>query len=239
MYANKKISLILPVYNEQENISNAIKEFSSLKIFDEIIAVDNNSKDNSKKIIKSSKAKYIFEKKQGYGAAIRKGLEKSKGQLLVICEPDGSFQAKDTLKLLKFIEKYDCVFGTRTVKKFIRKGAKMYFALRMGNIIVAKFLSILFPGNTYTDVGCTFKILKRDCYLKIKKKLKVISSELQPEIMINLILQKYKIIEIPVVYKKRKGNSKITRDFFSTSIVALKMIKLIIFLKLKNLTNFH
>ena len=141
-------------------------------------------------------------------------MEKSKGQLLVICEPDGSFQAKDTLKLLKFIEKYDCVFGTRTVKKFIRKGAKMYFALRMGNIIVAKFLSILFPGNTYTDVGCTFKILKKDYYLKIKKKLKVISSELQPEIMINLILQKYKIIEIPVVYKKGKEIQKITRDFF-------------------------
>lgn len=231
MYKNKKVSLILPVYNEEENILNAINEFTSLKIFDEIIVVDNNSTDDSKKIIKSTKVRYVLQKIQGYGAAIRKGLQKARGELLVICEPDGSFQARDTLKLIKFIDKYDCIFGTRTNKKYIRKGAKMYFALRLGNVIVAKFLSLLFPGYIFTDVGCTLKILKKKCYLKIKKKLKVISSELQPEIMINLILQKYKIIEIPVIYKKRKGNSKITRDFFSTSIVALKMLKLIFLMR--------
>ena len=223
MYKNKKVSLILPVYNEEENILNAINEFTSLKIFDEIIVVDNNSTDDSKKIIKSTKVRYVLQKIQGYGAA--------KGELLVICEPDGSFQARDTLKLIKFIDKYDCIFGTRTNEIYIRKGAKMYFALRLGNVIVAKFLSLLFPGYIFTDVGCTLKILKKKCYLKIKKKLKVISSELQPEIMINLILQKYKIIEIPVIYKKRKGNSKITRDFFSTSIVALKMLKLIFLMR--------
>jgi glycosyltransferase involved in cell wall biosynthesis len=233
MYNKKKISLILPVYNEEKNIYNCIQEFLSLKIFDEIIAVDNNSSDNSEKLIKKTKALYLRENIQGYGAAIRKGLNSATGDLIVVCEPDGTFVAKDSLKLLKYMNQYDCVFGTRTSKKFIGKGAKMYFLLRIGNIIVAKFLSVMFPGVKLTDVGCTYKIFKKKCYKKIKKKLKVIGSELQPEIMIQLISQKYKIIEIPVRYKKRKGYSKITYNIFSTSILALKMIKLIIFLKIK------
>lgn len=237
MYNSKKVSLVLPVYNEEKNIFQAIQEFYSLKIIDEIIVVDNNSTDNSSKLIKITKARYFLEKKQGYGAAIRKGLQKCSGDLIIICEPDGTFNPKDAIKLLKFTKNYDCVFGTRTSKKFIKKGAKMYFLLRIGNIVVAKFLSFLFPGVKLSDVGCTYKVIKKNCYNKIKKKLTVIGSEFQPEIMIQLILQKYKIIEIPVKYQKRKGYSKITYNLFSTSILALKMIKLMMLLKLKDLYN--
>lgn len=239
MYDKKKLSLILPVYNEEKNIKNSIQEFFALNIFDEIIVVDNNSSDNSRNLIKKTKAKYFKENIQGYGAAIRKGLSKASGDLIVMCEPDGTFDARDSLKLLKYTKKYDCVFGTRTSRKYIEKGAKMYFLLRIGNIIVAKFLSLMFPGTKLTDVGCTFKIFKKECYKKIKNKLKVIGSELQPEIMIQLINQKYKIIEIPVKYKKRKGYSKITYDLFSTSILALKMIKLIVILKIKYILKWY
>ena len=170
MYNKKKLSLVLPVYNEEKNIYQAIQDFFSLSLFDEIIVVDNNSSDESKSLIKKTQAKYYKESIQGYGATIRKGLSKTTGDIIVICEPDGTFNAKDTLKLLKHIDNFDCVFGTRTVKKFIKKNAKMYFLLRIGNIIVAKFLSFLFPGANLTDVGCTFKVIKRKCYNKIKKK---------------------------------------------------------------------
>jgi len=238
MYNNKKVSLVFPVYNEEENIKIAINEFDSLKIFDEIISVDNNSSDKTARFIKETNSIYITETKQGYGAAIRKGINSSNGDLIVICEPDGSFDYKDTIKLLNLSDNYDCVFGTRTSKEFIEKGAKMYFLLRLGNIIVARFLSFLFPHNKFTDVGCTFKVLSKKSYKLIENKLTVSGSELQPEIMINLVLQKLSIVETPVTYKERKGKSKITKNFFATAFLALKMINLIIFLRIKSLVNF-
>ena len=70
---------------------------------------------------------------------------------------------------------------------------------------------------------------------KIKDKLSVVGSELQPEIMINLILQKEKILEIPVNYLERDGKSKITYNFTSSFKLALKMIMLILKLRIKYL----
>lgn len=234
MFQNKKISLILPAYNEESGIFHSINEFSRVNFIDEIIVVDNNSTDNTASLIKKTNAKYIFEKIQGYGSAIRRGLKESSGDLLIISEPDGSFEASDLERMIQYTKEYDCVFGTRTSKNYIKKGAKMYFLLRIGNIFVAKMLSFLFPPYVFSDVGCTYKIISRQSYNKFRNKLEVIGSELSPELMIWPIIYKEKIIEIPIIYKARRGESKITKDFLSTAILALKMILLIIKLRIKS-----
>ena len=120
----RNISVILPCYNEQESIKKCIEDFNSLKV-NEIIAIDNNSNDDTKNQILKTNAKYIFEKNQGYGNAILRGLKEAKGDLIVICEPDGTFQPQDIIKLLSYSEDFDAVFGTRTAKSAIKKGAKM------------------------------------------------------------------------------------------------------------------
>ena len=234
MYKNKKVSLIFPSYNEEEGISKAISEFQNTNFVDEIIAVDNNSTDRTAELIKKSDAKYVLEKIQGYGSAIRRGLRESTGELLVITEPDGSFTAQDLERMLHFTDNFDCVFGTRTSKAYIEEGVKMNFLLRLGNIVVAKLLSILYPSINFTDVGCTYKILSRKSYDKIENQLEVVGSELSPEIMVRIILAKQTIKEIPVTYKERSGESKITKDFISTAILAIKMIKLIVLIRVKS-----
>ena len=93
----------------------------------------------------------------------------------------------------------------------------------------------MFLGPTLSDVGCTYKVISRNSYKKIQNNLTVIGSEFQPELMINLILKKVKILEIPVNYLEREGKSKITYNFTSSSGVALKMLLLMFKLRLKNL----
>lgn len=237
MFKKKKISVVLPCYNEEESILKVINDFFDTNYVDEIIAVDNNSTDKTKDIIHSTKAKYVRENIQGYGAAIKRGMKSSSGDLIVVCEPDGSFSPDDLLKMLPHTNYYDCVFGTRTNKKYIESGAKMNFSLRLGNIIVAKLISFLFRTQNFSDVGCTFKILSKKSYELIKDKLTINGSELSPEIMLNLILKKQSIIEIPVAYKKRSGYSKITKNFIATSIVAIKMIILILKKRLITILN--
>ena len=233
MYKNKTISLVLPAFNEQINIKNCIEEFFETGIFDEIIVIDNNSTDNTAEEIKKTSAIYLIEKKQGYGIAIRTGLKNCTGDYIVICEPDGTFQANDIFKFLSYAEQFDCVFGTRTAKSTIGKNAKMQFYLRVGNIIVAKFLSYLFSGPTFSDVGCTYKLISKNSYKQMENQLTVVGSELQPEIMIRAIKNGNSIVEIPINYLARKGYSKITYNFSSALIVALKMLYLIVSLKFK------
>ena len=235
MFNNKTFSLVFPAYNEETHIRKNIDEFFDTKIFDEIIVVDNNSTDNTKKEIEKTSAKYMTENTQGYGAALRRGMEVSTGDYIVLCEPDSTFSAQDIHKFLVYVDDVECVFGTRTAKLLIHESAKMQFSLRIGNIIVAKILQYIFLGPTLSDVGCTYKVISRKSYNKIKENLKVIGSEFQPELMINLILKKIRILEIPVNYLEREGKSKITYNFTSSFRLALKMLLLIFKLRVKSL----
>lgn len=235
MYKNKTFSLVLPAYNEGLHIKKNINSFYKTDVFDEIIVVDNNSSDNTAEEIMKTSATYLQEKEQGYGAALRKGMENTKFDYIVLCEPDSTFYPNDIFKFLSYIDDFDCIFGTRTTKALIKDGAKMQFYLRIGNILVAKLLEYIFFGPTLSDVGCTYKVISRDSYNKIKDDLKVIGSEFQPELMIKLILKKVRILEIPVNYLEREGKSKITYNFMSSLKLAFKMVYLIFLLRIKKL----
>ncbi len=177
MYLGKKVSIVFPVYNEKENIKNAIEEFLRHPAVDEIIAVDNNSKDGSDKEIQLTSAKYVKETTQGYGAAMRRGMREASGDLIVTVEPDGTFCADDLDRFLVFSQDYEVVFGTRTSRNPVWSGgdpgANMYFSLRMGNWAVVKLLEYLFNGPSFTDVGCSFKLIQRLAYEEIKDSLTV------------------------------------------------------------------
>ena len=235
MFKNKTFSLVLPAYNEETHIKKNIEAFFKTNVFDEIIVVDNNSTDNTKNEIQKTSAKYFKETTQGYGAALRKGMEESTCDYIVLCEPDSTFNSNDIFKFLSYIDDFECIFGTRTTKSLIQKGAKMQFYLRVGNIVVAKILEYLYFGPTLSDIGCTYKMISRSSYEKIKNNLRVAGSEFQPELMIQLILNKVRILEIPVNYLEREGKSKITYNFISSFQLAIKMLLLIFRLRIKNI----
>ena len=228
MYLGKKVSIVFPVYNEKENIKNAIEEFLRHPAVDEVIAVDNNSKDGSDAEIKLTSAKYVKEMTQGYGAALRRGMHEATGDLLVTCEPDGTFRASDLDRFLVFSQDYDVVLGTRTSRNPVwsggEVGANMDFALRMGNWAVAKFLEYLFNGPSFTDVGCTYKLIHRLAYEKIKDSLTVNGNWFSPEYMIRVLQHKVSCVEIPVYYCKRTGTSKITGNIWRTVRLGFIMI---------------
>ena len=218
---SESVDLILPAYNEETSIKKCINNFEKLNIFSNIIAIDNNSTDKTADEIKKTNAKYILEKTQGYGSAIRRGIKESNSNIIIICEPDLTFSHLDIYKFLAYLDDFDCVFGTRTSKSMIELGAKMSWYLRYGNILVAKVLEYLFNGPSITDVGCSFKAFKKKSLKKVLDDLTVDGSHLQPELMIRLIQNKNKIIEIPVFYLKREGYSKITYSFYSSLRVAI------------------
>lgn len=228
MWQNKKVSIVFPAYNEGRNIAKAVNDFLKISAVDELVVVDNNSTDDTAQKAKKAGARVVKEPKQGYGWAIRKGLKEAKGDLIITAEPDGTFIGKDILKLLAYSDEFDVVFGTRTSKELVWAGAKMDWFLRIGNVFVAKLLEYIHNGPCLTDVGCTMKLIRRPALEKIQNKFRVGGSHFSPEFMVLAIRNNLKCVEIPVNYKERVGDSKITNTTWKSFKLGLVMIWLII-----------
>ena len=228
MWNNKKVSVVLPTYNEKDSIARIINEYYLTGYVDEVIVVNNNAAEGTKEAVKQTKAKQVFESKQGYGYAIRRGIDEVSGDLIIISEPDGTFSPKDIVKLLAYSDDYDVVWGTRTDVRFISEGANMNIALRMGNLFVAKLFQFLFNTTRLSDVGCTYKLFKKEVIEKIKKDFTVGKEHFGVELMILVALEGFNIVEIPVNYQKRVGKASVTGYPTKTFFLALKMMEIII-----------
>ena len=228
MWRNESVSVILPTYNEKDSIRRVIDDFFRTGVVDEVVVVNNNAAAGTSAEIKKTAAREIFESKQGYGAAIQRGLKESSGELMIICEPDGTFLARDIIKLLAYADDFEVVFGTRTTQVLIWEGANMGSLLKWGNWAVAKLLEFLFNTATFTDVGCTMRLIKKEALGKIESQFTVNGEYFGPEMMILVILNGLRYIEIPVNYLPRVGRSSVTGHKGKTIILALRMISLIL-----------
>ena len=160
MWHGRTLAVVLPTYNEAGSIAECIRGFESLGIVDDLVVVNNNAHPDTSPAVAGTGAREVHESVQGYGAAIQRGLrETSSADLVCICEPDGTFDPADLLKLLPFTVDVEVVFGSRTVQTFILHGANMGAFLRWGNWAVAKLAMVLFNSVHLSDVGCTFRVL--------------------------------------------------------------------------------
>jgi glycosyltransferase involved in cell wall biosynthesis len=228
MYRNFKVSVVMPAYNEEENVLDAVCAFRSIPEVDELIVVDNNSKDETKKLAIQAGAHVVTETKQGYGHASKTALMSANGDLVFIAEPDGTFRARDIYKFLTYADEFDAVMGTRTSKSCIWRGANMGLFLRYGNVAVAKLLEYLHNGPCFTDVGCTFKMVRRAALKQIGPYLTVGGSHFSPQLMVVLVRTGMRCVEIPVHYRGRVGTSKITGSFWNAWKLGWKMIIMIV-----------
>ena len=235
MWKENKVSVVFPTYNEKDYIRKAIEEVFETNLVDEIIVVNNNAAKGTSEEIAKTRAKEVFEKKQGYGFAVRKGLEVAKGDLIILSEPDGTFLGRDIIKLLSYSDDFDVVFGTRTSRNLIWKGANMGFFLKWGNVFIAKLIEVLYNTTMLTDVGCTMRLIKKKELKKIQSKFRVGGSHFAPEMMVLAIKSKMKFIEIPVNYRERTGESTITGNKIKAFFLGLKMIWLILTYRFKKI----
>lgn len=231
MYKDKKISLVLPTFNEKNSIRKVINDFEALGIVDEIIVVNNNAAEGTSDEVGKTSALEVFEKEQGYGSSIIKGYKEASGDIIILCEPDDTFLAKDIFKFLSYSEDVDIVYGSRTCKELIWSGANMGWFLRLGNWAVAKLLEVLFNTNTLTDVGCTYRLVHKKVLDELLPTFLIRSNFFGPEMMVRSYLKKYRCIQIPVVYKQRVGISSVTGDMRKAFVLGIKMIMMILFIR--------
>lgn len=228
MWKNKTVGLILPTYNEKDSIAKSILDFENLKIFDTILVVNNNAAKGTSEEVAKTNAKEVFEKDQGYGAAIQRGFKEITSDIIFVCEPDDTFVATDVYKFLAYIDELDVVYGSRTIKTFIWDGANMGWFLRFGNWAVAKLMQVLYNTNSLSDVGCTFRCIKKDALKRLMPSFRIKSNFFGPEMMLLTKYNNLKFIQIPINYKSRIGESSVTGSLYKAFKLGLRMIWLIL-----------
>jgi glycosyltransferase involved in cell wall biosynthesis len=240
-WRGSRISVVFPTYNEQESIRAAILDFASTEVVDEILVVNNNAAPGTSEevaaataaVINGTVVREVHEPRQGYGFAIQRGLREASGDYIVVSEPDGTFLGRDIFKLLAYVDDFDVVYGSRTARTFIWRGANMGFWLRWGNWGVAKLMEFLFNSTNLTDVGCTMRLIRREALGQLESEFTIGGSAFGPEMMLLSLLHGMRVIQIPVNYLPRIGVSSVTGDTRKAVLLGVWMIGLVLRYRLR------
>jgi hypothetical protein len=227
MWMGRSIAVILPTYREKASIRAVVEEFAALGIVDDIVVVNNNAEAGTSEAIAGTLAREVFESRQGYGAAIRRGIAETETDLVCICEPDGTFNPADLHKLLAYSDDFDFVYGSRTMRDFIWEGANMGPYLRWGNWAVAKIIEMLFNTASLTDVGCTMRLAPGPALRRLQPWFTVADGAFGPEMMMLSIISEASIVQLPVNYRPRTGHPGTTDNPIEATKIGLQMISLI------------
>jgi len=213
----KKVSLVIPAHNEEGCIEETVRTFHiELKrssIPHEILVINDNSKDATEGILKNlsqeiSELKYINNSPpNGFGFAVRKGLENFSGDYVTLVMADLSDRPVDLINYFKKIEEgYDCVFGSRFIKggKTIDYPKFKYYLNRFTNNII----KVLF-GIKYNDTTNAFKIYSKETIDGLKPFLSH-HFNLTVELPLKAIVRGYSYTVVPNHWTNRKeGESKL------------------------------
>jgi len=204
-----KLTVIIPVYNEEKSIIQVIDKVKNVKlnkIEKEIVVVDDFSTDATKELLeklKDSSIKIFFhQKNQGKGAAIRTALKHATGDVILIQDADLEYDPIEYEKLLKPIieNKTKVVYGSRlnAIKKNLKKMYKLHY---FGNFFLTLMTNILY-GAKITDMETGYKVFRKEVVNDMKLKAK--RFDFEPEITAKILKKGYKIIEVPINFMGRK-----------------------------------
>lgn len=211
MYKNRAISVVLPCYNEQDGVCVVMGDMPAW--IDEVIVVDNNSRDRTAQVATELGAKVVVETKQGYGAAYKAGLEAAQGDIIVCMDGDGTYPRSFIPVLLDVMIEMDLDFITcdRTGHKLTKSSPLRLF----GNWVLGVVMNALF-WIRIRDSQSGMWLLKRHILplLHLTRDDMAFSEEIKIEAFTH---PNVRAEELPIYYRDRAGESKLNlwRDGFN------------------------
>lgn len=207
----RKLSVIIPCYNEKNTIEKILEEVDSVNLGStkmEIIIIDDGSSDGTQKILKNLTAKnkairLIFQAtNQGKGAALKRGILESSGDVVVIQDADLEYDPQEYKRLLYPIERgqADVVYGSRF------KGGEPHRMIYYRHQVANKFLTMLsniFTGLNLSDMETCYKMFDGDLARNLAKKLQAKRFGFEPEITAHVAKSGARVYEIGISYYGR------------------------------------
>jgi glycosyltransferase involved in cell wall biosynthesis len=204
------ISIIMPAYNEEENIQGMIEDviatISNSKRDYEVVVVDDGSRDRTAQIVADlgnlySQVRLVkHEKNQGYGAAVFTGLTSATKDLVFFTDADRQFDLSEIQKLLDEIGPADLVVGYRAPRRdpFMR---------RLNGQGWSWLVTVLF-GYTARDIDCAFKLMKRSVIDRLKTEVRSRGATFSAEFLVRARRAQFTITEVAIVgHRPRSAGS--------------------------------
>lgn len=206
-----RLSIIVPVYNEEKTVAEILRRVKRTRLprgMDrEIVVVDDGSTDATPAILaRTSGMKVLKHKKnKGKGAAIKMGIKKAKGKIILIQDADLEYDPKDYPRLLEPIlsGKAKVVYGTRLKNYPLRLFGKRRTPLLthyLGNKFLTLFTNLLYGGRL-SDMETCYKVFKKEVLNPIE--LKGDRFDFEPEVTAKILKKGHKIHEVPIRVKPR------------------------------------
>jgi len=208
MNTKLELSLIVPVFNEQQRISPFLRDLkTTVKKNWEIIFVDDGSTDKSKDLIKNSRLNNLriisYQKNRGKGFAVKKGIMEASGDYVIFIDADGSIHPLEIKKMLTYLKKYDIVVGDRSLKE---SNVKQPFLRKFVGEIFNTYANLLFRHNVKDNL-CGFKGFKKDISKNLFKNLLSDRWIFDVEILYKIRRSNYSMYEMPINWN-HKSKSK-------------------------------
>jgi glycosyltransferase involved in cell wall biosynthesis len=200
---NPLISVIMPVYNEEDTIEEIVSRVLASPLRIELIAVDDGSTDGSGRVLKRLSEEcgfklFLQEVNQGKGAAVRRGFKETTGDIVIIQDADLEYSPEEYPELIDLIiqGKADAVYGSRFLG---RHRAFLYFHY-LGNKFLTFVTNILY-NTILTDMETCFKAIRGDIVRDLTLREKRFGIE--PEITAKLFKRGCRVYEVPITYQGR------------------------------------
>lgn len=229
---NPRVCVIVPTYNEESVIEKVVKDFINQPNVIEVLVVDNHSTDRTPDIAEQCGARIIRkEANKGITDSLVRGMReslKSNVNIIALAEADGTYSGYDLAKMIPYLDNADMVIGTRQIQVLSEKGNQNKMFYVWGNFFLAKLIQIKFFSLLHmgvvnlTDVGCTYRCIRREALEKIIDQFtypgtdKLVFSSTSGIIGMFLVMigikNDLRIVEVPITFRKRVGASKTEVD---------------------------
>ena len=221
-----KLTVIIPIYNEVESLSEIVKRVQGTELAGEILLVDDGSIDGTRDLLKEMDGKdnvrvILKEKNEGKGSAVTIGMQSATGDILLIQDADLEYDPRDYPTLLKPLEEgiADVVYGSRFLGGPRR--VAMFWHL-VANYMLTFMTNILY-NTILSDMETGYKVFRKQVVEGMTIRAK--RFDFEPEFTAKILKRKYRIFEVPIAFNPRdysEGKKIKLRDAFEAVWTLLK-----------------